>query len=199
MKPSELKYITPEIIEKGGINVTSPEMLDEARRYNMDAVVNGAKRNRVKTTIGIWLIAQYIILFFNMAGFLTLDTLGAYGDYLTYARLAGYFIGLLAYLILYTYNIIIKGVREPKYMFLCSAPLLVTTCTGILIVIVNTLLGILHEKTDEKLSQEAGFPAFARLNITTVESTAKSIQDLTYDSIKERAKKIRHDEGDFLQ
>ena len=199
MKPSELKYITPEIIEKGGINVTSPEMLDEARRYNMDAVVNGAKRNRVKTTIGIWLIAQYIILFFNMVGFLTLDTLGAYGDYLTYARLAGYFIGLLAYLILYTYHIIIKGVREPKYMVLFSAPLLVTTCTGILIVIVNTLLGILHEKTDEKLSQEAGFPAFARLNITTVESTAKSIQDLTYDSIKERAKKIRHDEGDFLQ
>ena len=26
MKPSELKYITQEIIDKGGINVTSPEI-----------------------------------------------------------------------------------------------------------------------------------------------------------------------------
>ena len=40
MKPSELKYITQEIIDKGGINVSSPEMSDEARRvmevYDLD-------------------------------------------------------------------------------------------------------------------------------------------------------------------
>ena len=48
MKPSELTYITQDIIDKGGINVTSPEMMDEVRHYNMDAVTNNAKRKRVR-------------------------------------------------------------------------------------------------------------------------------------------------------
>ena len=52
------------------------------------------------------------------------------------------------------------------------------------------------KKTDEKLSEEAGYPAFVRLNVTTIESDAESIHDLTYDSIKERAKRLRPDDND---
>ena len=62
MKPSELKYITQEIIDKGGINVSSPEMLEEARRYNMDAVKNAALRHRLNTIVGIVIILQIPVL-----------------------------------------------------------------------------------------------------------------------------------------
>jgi hypothetical protein len=207
MKPSELKYITQDIIDKGGINVSSPEMLDEARRYNMDVVKNAASRHRLNTIVGIVIILQIPVLLASVCLKLTTMTLADFSNFsfktgtvlgpiTTYARIGALVIGLLAYLGLFIYYIIWKGQRDSKMMFLCSFPLMATTILGVGIAIINVILGMVYEKTDEKLSEEAGYPAFVRLNVTTIESDAESIHDLTYDSIKERAKRLRPDDND---
>lgn len=210
MKPSELKYITQEIIDKGGINVTSPEMLDEARRYNMDAVKNAATRHRLNTLMGLLIFLQIPVLLASVCLKLTTMTLADFSNFsfktgtvlgpiTTYARLGAFIIGLLAYLGLFIYYIIWKGQRGSKMMFLCSFPAMATTLLGVGIAIINVIVAIINEKYDEKLSQEAGYPGFVRLNVTTIESDASSVHDLTYDSIKERAKRLRpRDDDQFL-
>ncbi|SEL13564.1 hypothetical protein SAMN02910353_01990 [Ruminococcus sp. YRD2003] len=206
MKPSELTYITQDIIDKGTFNVTSPEMLEEARRYNMDAVTNNSKRKRMTVTTGIWLIIQIPIIIASICMYLTLETLsdhnafraGDFGLIMSYARLGAMFLGLFAYLGLFGYYIIFRFQRDPKIMFLCSAPAMLTTFWGVLIVIINVVVAYIYEHKEEKFSEEAGYPAFVRLAVTTVESDARSIQDLTYDSIKERTKHWRAEGDEFL-
>lgn len=206
MKPSELTYITQDIIDKGTFNVTSPEMMDEARRYNMDAVTNSARRKRMQMIQGIWLIVQIPLIIASVCMYLTLETIsdrfaglaGDFGMIMSYARLGALFLGLFAYLGLFGYYIIFRFQRDPKIMFLCSAPVMLTTPLGILITIVNLVSAYICEHKEEKFSEEAGYPAFVRLAVTTVESDARSIQDLTYDSIKERTKHWRSEGDEFL-
>ena len=206
MKPSELTYITQDIIDKGGINVTSPEMMDEVRHYNMDAVTNNAKRKRMTVTTGIWLVIQIPILIASICMYLTLETLtdhnafrmGDFGAIMTYARLGAMFLGLFAYLGLFGYYIIFRFQRDPKIMFLCSAPAMLTTFWGVLIAIINVAVAYIYEFREKKFAEEAGYPAFARLQVTTMESESKSILDMTYDSIKERTKHLRADDEEFL-
>ena len=206
MKPSELKYITPEIIEKGGINVSSPEMLDEARRYNMDAVTNNARRKRMQVTQGIWLIIQIPLLIASVCMHLTLETLtdfeafraGDFGAIMSYARIAALFIGLFAYLGLFGYYLIFRFQRDPKIMFLCSFPAMMTTGFGVLVALINVVSAYIYTHREEKFAEEAGYPAFVRLNVTTIDSDSAHISDITYDSIKERTRHLRSDDEEFL-
>lgn len=212
MKPSELNYITQDIIDKGTFNVTSPEMMDEARHYNMDAVTNAAKKRRVDVITGIWFIVHLplpLIWVCIMLAQRTLADMSAYaaGDFgriMTYAAIAAMFLGLVAYYGLMGYYIIFRFQRDPKLVLLCSLPILITMLVvfmlpaGILIVAVNVIMAWWYTKTDEQLSQEAGYPAFVRLNVTTVESDAHSVLDLTYESIKERTKHRRSEGDEFL-
>ncbi|MDO4864423.1 MAG: hypothetical protein Q4A05_09665 [Ruminococcus sp.] len=206
MKPSELTYITQDIIDKGTFNVTSPEMMDEARRYNMDVVTNAAKRSRMVFLTGLWLIVQIPMLIASVCLYLAVETIsdkfafsaGDFGAIMSYARIGALFLGLIAYLGLFGYYIIFRFQRDPKIMFLCSAPAMLTTPLGILITMINVAAAYIYEHKEEKFSEEAGYPAFVRLNVTTVESDAHSVLDLTYDSIKERTKHRRSEGDDFL-
>lgn len=206
MKPSELKYITQEIIDKGGFNVTSPEMFEEARQYNSDVVVNAAKRTRVHTVTGLWLVLQYgfVIIFvcmklfmLNMADLSNIAG-GFFSQVSTYAMLIGGAIGVIAFFILFSYFVILRDNREPRIMAVTSLPLVAAGLTFVIFPLVNFLIGMLYTKTENKLSEEAGYPAFVRLNVTTIESEADSIQNLTYESIKERAKRKLPGNDEFL-
>ena len=204
MKPSELKYITQDIIDKGTFNVTSPEMMSEARRYNMAMVTNAAKRRRVDVITGAWIFFQIPIRILAVCAWLMTATIADWSaadavEVITsWARLGLLFLGLFAYLGLMGYYIIFRGMRDQKTMVLCSVPAVFTTATGIITVMINFFAGLWYTRTDEILSEEAGYPGFVRLNVTTVESDSDSVLNMTYDSIKERAKLHRRDEGDFL-
>lgn len=206
MKLSELKYITQDIIDKGSINVTTPEMLEESRRYNMDAVTNNAKRRRMTLATGIWLVIQIPLSAIFAALYLILKTvedtslvkLGQYEGIASAARVAALIIGLLAYIGFFCYYIIFRFHREPLTMFLCSSPLLLTTLPCWFIIIVNLIVGSLYVKRESMFSEEAGYPAFVRLAVTTLDSDAKSVHDMTYDSIRERTKHMRGDDGEML-
>ena len=208
MKPSELVYITQDIIDKGGINVTSPEMMDEARHYNMDAVTNAATKRRTDVITGIWyvLTMPFAVLMLCMrlmgqtiADF-SMSRIGEFGAITTWAMLGAMILGIAAYLGLVGYYIIFRFQREPKLVFLCSVPLILAlfSFVGIGIIVINVIMSLWYTKTDEKLSQEAGYPAFVRLQVTTMESEAKSIHDMTYESIKERTKHLRANDEEFL-
>ena len=58
------KYITQATIDSGGKNIKSPEEFQEARIYNMEAVKNYNKRHKVHAVFNIWIIVQYVMLFF---------------------------------------------------------------------------------------------------------------------------------------
>ncbi|MBP5362163.1 MAG: hypothetical protein J6Y71_03930 [Ruminococcus sp.] len=207
MKPSELNFITHDIIDKGTFNVTSPEMMDEARRYNMDMVTNAAIKRRTDVVTGIWFVAHLPLPFLWVCFMLanrTLSDMGAYGagdfgQIMTYAAIGAVMLGLVAYYGLMGYYIIFRFQRDPKLVLLCSLPVLLAMFPlGFLIVGINVIMAWWYTKTDEKLSKEAGYPAFVRLIVTTVESDSKSILNLTYDSIKARTKHWRSDDEEFL-
>ena len=204
MKLSELTYVTQDIIKKGGINVTSPEMMDEARRYNMSMVTNAAKRQRANVATGMWFVLHlplpffWVCLMFMSQSLFEMSTTDV-TMIMSYAAIAAVLLGLIAYYVLFGYYVIYRFQRDPKLVLICSLPVLLAMFpTGILVVIVNVIMAMWYTKTDEKLSQEAGYPAFARLNVTTVDSDSKSIHDLTYDSIKERSKRLRSEGEEFL-
>ena len=207
MKPSELNFITHDIIDKGTFNVTSPEMMDEARRYNMDMVTNAAIKRRTDVVTGIWFVVHLPLPFLWVCFMLanrTLSDMGAYGagdfgQIMTYAAIGAVMLGLVAYYGLMGYYIIFRFQRDPKLVLLCSLPVLLAMFPlGFLIVGINVIMAWWYTKTDEKLSKEAGYPAFVRLTVTTVESDSKSILNLTYDSIKARTKHWRSDDEEFL-
>lgn len=207
MKPSELNFITHDIIDKGTFNVTSPEMMDEARRYNMDMVTNAAIKRRTDVVTGIWFVVHLPLPFLWVCFMLasrTLSDMGAYGagdfgQIMTYAAIGAVMLGLVAYYGLMGYYIIFRFQRDPKLVLLCSLPVLLAMFPlGFLIVGINVIMAWWYTKTDEKLSKEAGYPAFVRLIVTTVESDSKSILNLTYDSIKARTKHWRSDDEEFL-
>lgn len=207
MRLSELTYITQNIIDKGTFNVTSPEMMDEARRYNIAMVTNAAEKRRVDVITGIWFIVHLPLPLAWVCFMLATQTLadmgfyaaGDFGRIMTYAAIAAVFLGLVAYYGLFGYYIIFRFQRDPKLVMLCSLPVLLAVFPlGFLIVAVNVIMAWWYTKTDEKLSQEAGYPAFVRLNVTTVESDAHSVLDLTYDSIKERTRHRRSEGDEFL-
>ena len=58
------KYITQETIDSGGKNIKSPEEFAEARVYNIEAVKNYNRRKKVHAAFNIWIIVQYVVLFF---------------------------------------------------------------------------------------------------------------------------------------
>ena len=207
MKPSELNFISQDIIDKGTFNVTSPEMMDEARRYNMDMVTNAAIKRRTDVVTGIWFVVHLPLPFLWVCFMLanrTLSDMGAYGagdfgQIMTYAAIGAVMLGLVAYYGLMGYYIIFRFQRDPKLVLLCSLPVLLAMFPlGFVIVGINVIMAWWYTKTDEKLSKEAGYPAFVRLTVTTVESDSKSILNLTYDSIKARTKHWRSDDEEFL-
>ena len=109
------KYITQDIIDAGGISVTSAEMFAEAREYNIKAVRNYNKKRRNHWLIALWK-----------------------------------FLGIPA---------------------------------------LNLLVGWLHQKTENELKNKSGYPAFSRLAVTTSQSDSDSISNITFDSIREKARR----------
>ena len=208
MKPSELKYITQEIIDKGGINVASPEMSDEARRYNMDAVTNNAVKRRTDVITGIWYVLSLPFAALQVCMMLmgrTLQDWGFYGagefqNIMTYAMIGAVLLGIIAYIGLMSYYVVFRFQRDPKLVLLCSLPLLLALFSrgGLFIVAINMIMAFWYTKTDEKLSTEAGYPAFVRLAVTTMNSDEDNIQNVTYDGIRERTKHLRADDEEFL-
>ncbi len=55
------KYITQDVIDAGGINVTSAEMFAEAREYNIEAVRNYNKKRRNHWLIALWSVGQFAV------------------------------------------------------------------------------------------------------------------------------------------
>ena len=82
----EYKYITKEILEKGNVNITSPEMFEEARRYNIEAVRNYKKRYLLKIAFGLWIAAQVIYVLF--CAFSSMDMQTEYSNKDRYSGLA---------------------------------------------------------------------------------------------------------------
>ena len=64
--------------------------------------------------------------------------------------------------------------------------------------VANFAMGWYYNNEENKLSKELGYPAFPRLLITTVNSDADSITNLTYDSIREKANRDHPHDGTFL-
>ena len=185
----------------------SPEMFEEARHYNMDAVTNNAIKRRTDVLTGIWFVGHLPVTVLSFCYKLigqTFEDMGWFGagefdKILTFAALGAMILGITAYIGLIAYYVIFRFQRDPKLILMCSLPILLTLFPyGIFFVAINVIMAMWYTKTDEKLSTEAGYPAFVRLNVTTVDSEAESMSNLTYDSIRERTKHRLSDDDQFL-
>ena len=55
-----------------------------------------------------------------------------------------------------------------------------------------------YNNVEDKLSKELGYPSFARLNVTTFNTNAENLSNLTYDSIREKINRDHPNDGTFL-
>ncbi|SEH77493.1 hypothetical protein SAMN02910265_02622 [Ruminococcus flavefaciens] len=188
------KYLTQEVIDSGGRNITSPEMFAEARLYNIEAMKNSVKRRRVHALFNTWVITQYVLVIWFMFSLITVYS----NDYVANWRIILAALGFLGYLILVTYFIYMKNCRERYVLCLVSLPAILISFIFLLFPAANFGMGWYYNNEENKLSKELGYPSFPRLLITTVNSDADSITNLTYDSIREKANRDHPHDGTFL-
>ena len=195
------KYITQETIDSGGKNITSPEEFAEVRTYNIEAVKNYNKRHNTHAIFNIWIIAQYVILFFMV--FLYLASLEGVKlpEVSTKAfnwRFAIGVIGYFAYLILVTWFAFVKHSRDKFTLALVSMPAVLISPVFLLFPAGNFAACIFYNLVEDELSKELGYPSFPRLNVTTINSDADNVANMTYDSIRERINRDHPHDGTFL-
>ncbi|WP_024861390.1 hypothetical protein [Ruminococcus flavefaciens] len=195
------RYIDQSTIDSGGKNITSPEAFAEARTYNMEAVKNYSRRHRTHAIFNVWIIAQYVILFFMV--FLYLASLEGVHmpDVSTKAfnwRFAIGAVGYFAYLILVTWFAFVKHSRDKFTLALVSMPAVLISLVFVIFPVGNFLACIYYNVVEEELSKELGYPSFPRLNVTTINSSADNIANMTYDSIREKINRDHPHDGTFL-
>lgn len=191
------KYIDQKTIDSGGKNITSPEEYLEARIYNMEAVKNYSRLRKAHVIFGAWIIAQYVYLFFKLA-FLLYGTSGMMGSEVPYWSVALGAIGLFSYLGLITYFVFIKGCRDKLILGLVSMPVVLLSLTFFTIPVGNFLAAMYYTHVEDELSKELGYPTFPRINVTTLNTAADNISELTYDSIREKINRDHPHDGTFL-
>ena len=194
------KYITQETIDSGGKNIKSPEEFQEARIYNMEAVKNYNKRHKVHAVFNIWIIVQYVMLFF--AVFILLAGQTHVDESISTKELNWRFaigvVGYVAYLILVTWFVFIKHCRDRLVLCLVSLPAALISLVFFFFPVGNFAAGWYYQKTEDELSKELGYPSFQRLNVTTVNTNADNLSELTYDSIREKINRDHPHDGTFL-
>ena len=196
----EYKHLTRELIEKGNVNITSPEMFEEARRYNIEAVKNYKKRYWIKIAFGLWIAAQVIYVLFCAVNSIEMQTgySRATETKTPVWRIALATVGVLAYLGLMFWFAFLKGKRDKKTLCLASLPIIAFSLYFAGIPLGNYVIGYLYEKSEEHFSKQLGYPSFPRIVTNAVFSSTDNLKDLTYDSIREKAQRDHPDRGDFL-
>ena len=196
----EYRYITQEIIDSGGRNITSPEMFAEARQYNIEATKNLTRRQRAHSLFNIWMIVQFIYLFYKVFSILTDTTMKQFGDgtytpdILVWLGVAGFF-GHIGLIIRFVF---LKHCRNKFIIALISLTVIAVSWRLWLIPVVNFLVTWYYEYVENELSKELGYPSFTQLNITTFNSYADSVDNITFDSIREKARRDHPHDGEFL-
>ncbi|MCR4795539.1 MAG: hypothetical protein K5898_10335 [Ruminococcus sp.] len=190
----EYKYITQDVIDSGGRNITSPEMFAEARVYNIEAMKNNIKRRRVHALFNTWIIVQYVLLIHLFFGLIMTNSNSVVPGW----RVALAILGFIGYTALVTYFVYIKDCHERYVLCLVSLPAVLVSFVFLIFPVANFGMAWYYTNEENKLSKELGYPSFPRLLITTVNSDADSITNLTYDSIREKAKRDHPHDGTFL-
>ena len=194
------KYITQEVVDSGGKNITSPEMFAEARIYNMEAVKNYNKRYRTHAMFNIWMVVQFLLLIYK-TWVLMMNTQSeqlAEGTATSGWRIAFGVIGFFAYVGLILYFVYVKGCHERFVVLLISLPVLAVSIGLVGIAAMNFCMAWYYNVVEEELSKELGYPSFTRLNVTAFTSNAEDLSNLTYDSIREKINRDRPNDGTFL-
>ena len=196
----EYKYITQEILEKGNVNITSPEMFEEARRYNIEAVRNYKKRYGIKVAFGLWIAAQVIYVLFCAVNSMDMQTGydSATRTSMPAWRIALGVLGVVAYLGLMFWFAFHNGSRDKKTLFLASLPIIAFSPYLAGIPFGNFIIGYLYERAEDYFSKQLGYPSFQRLVTNSVYSSADNLKDLSYDSIRDKARRDHPDDGSFL-
>lgn len=191
------KYIDQKTIDSGGRNITSSEEFAEVRIYNMEAVRNYSRLRKAHAVFSVWIIAQYVYLFFKLAFFLS-GMANKSGSEVPYWRIALAAIGIFSYLGLVTYFVFIRGCREKNILGLISMPVALVSLTFLTIPLGNFVAAMYYTHVEDELSKELGYPSFPRINVTTLNTDADSISELTYDSIREKINRDHPNDGTFL-
>lgn len=191
------KYITQATIDSGGKNIKSPEEFQEARIYNMEAVKNYNKRHKVHAAFNIWIIVQYVLLFWKFT-IVLLGMTATSSAGLTNWRIALGAIGLISYLGLVTYFVFIRGCRDKFILGLVSMPVALVSLVFLTFPLGNFTAALYYSHVENELSKELGYPSFPRLNVTTFNTDADNLSELTYDSIREKINRDHPHDGTFL-
>ena len=194
------KYITQDVIDAGGINVTSAEVFAEAREYNIEAVRNYNKKRRNHWFIAIWSVGQLVLSLVIGIVLVVDNQLEQMFNSTTTPtwRILLRLFGFLAYVGAFAYFVIIRRDPRPHVMALSSLPILIADWKFVGIVAFNFLVGRLHEKTEDKLREKWGYPKFARLTVTTSYSDSDTMTELTFDSIRDKARR-EHPDDELLK
>lgn len=196
----EYRYITQEVIDSGGRNISSPEMFEEARQYNIEAADNYNRRHRAHALFNIWMVVQFVYYVFKVLRVLSDTTMKQFGDgsytpdILVWLGVLAFF-GYIGLMIWFAY---IKHCRNRFIIALISLVVIAVSWRLWLIPVGNFFMTWYYEYVEADLSKKLGYPSFTQLNITTFNSYADSVENLTFDSIREKANRDHPHNGEFL-
>ena len=164
------RFITQDIIDAGSINITSPEMYSEAREYNIDAGRNYIRRRNNHLAMAIWFGVQPLLVIFAVVLLTGITQLDQVHTGRTTSNAR-----IIAAVVGFISWLLIYGY------------------------IANFVIGKWYTGWEKKLSEMAGYPGFTQLAITTIDSEANTVEELTFENIRERAVNMHRHDGTFLK
>ena len=147
----------------------------------MEAVKNYSRRSKAHAIFNVWIIVQYVLLFWKFT-IVLLGMTATSSAGLTNWRIALGAIGLISYLGLVTYFVFIRGCRDKFILGLVSMPVALVSLVFLTFPLGNFTAALYYSHVENELSKELGYPSFPRLNVTTFNTDADNLSELTYDS-----------------
>jgi hypothetical protein len=176
MTIQDLKYITPLDIQAAHLNVTSAEMYDEAKKFNMHMYDMQRKRRRFLRDM--WGILILNVIMFALAiptatspfTSLVFKATGGSGPVLmaTGGNLPLTYLPAAIYAVAFIYFILIKKLYNWKLILLLSLIAVPTHYAFIMLAIGNAVLVKKIYETDEEIKDEVGYPGFAELLLSFI-------------------------------
>ena len=165
MQLSDLRYITQEDLDDAHINITSAEMFEEARLYNIH--MHRMQRKKWLFYVDFWGMFLLNLVMVPMIAAFSLANETALIIKLGLPMVVFLLLPLL-FAIVYSCVILYRKLFEWWIMLIATLLMLPAGYAYIILALANSFITFIIRNTDEQLKAELGYPHFVELRVTYI-------------------------------
>ena len=168
----KFRYIDQDVIDAGYLNITSPDMFDELREYNI--LMQDMRMLKLRFYLEYFMMVLLNLVVIPLGVFMMTLPSGlsaawikgpmrklAEHDSISAFALTGVLV--LAYLFCFVFFVVHKKDYSPKKCLLYSLFLIPVNLIYIILYICNFILMLLFDDIDKRMKNELGYPHFIRI------------------------------------